>query len=151
MDTTWFRDSASANRSKGAPPNLIRVSNIIIIIIIPFIVLCKSETIVGQLGPKASARQNGLLPISKVSRVQDEEGRSTEYSTGTILANINRLVALIYFPQNPSHVFQGTLGVTPQHMFEPKRGLEPTQNPTILISSIPPYLPRTSSSSLTPL
>jgi hypothetical protein len=35
--------------------------NIIIIIIIPFIVLCKSKTIVGQLGPKASAGQNSNL------------------------------------------------------------------------------------------
>ena len=41
--------------------------------------------------------------------------RSTRYPKGTVLANINRLVALTYFLQpkkNSPSIFQGTVGVT---------------------------------------
>jgi hypothetical protein len=50
--------------------------------------------------------------IYKVLRVINEEGRSTEYPEGTVLANINRLVALTYFPQKPLLVY-GDIGSRP--------------------------------------
>ena len=71
--------------------------HIIIIIVVPFIVLYKSKTIVGQLGPKASASQVVFANIQGHQDYKNEEGRSTEYPGGTVLANINRLVALTYF------------------------------------------------------
>ena len=83
---------------------------IIIIIIVPFIVLYKSKTIVGQLGPKASVSEVVFANIQSHQEYKNEEGRSTEYPEGTVLANINRLVALIYFPQKASRIFQGTAG-----------------------------------------
>ena len=102
-----------------------------------FIVLYKSKIIVGQLGPKEQVRMI-YCEYTKSPRVKNEEGRSTEYSEGTILANIDRLVALTYFPQKVSRISQAMAGVTPQYIFEPKRSLESTLNPTILLSPILP-------------
>ena len=48
--------------------------------------------------------------IQGYQEYKNKEGRSTEYSEGTVLANINRLVALIYFSQKASRIFQGIVG-----------------------------------------
>jgi hypothetical protein len=62
-----------------------------------FNVLCKSKTIVARLGPLGLAIRLGGVLYTK-SKSKNKEGRSTKYPKGTILVNINRLVALTHFP-----------------------------------------------------